>query len=96
MSLHSFWFEELNFLALRQVHSKYSGHPVKQFEINKVLDLTKGNKYEVACASFDVVDHIFKLDVPRGMKGRKLAVQAMSLLGDGQVKFGYEKEPESN
>ncbi|MCB1146987.1 MAG: hypothetical protein KDK41_12825 [Leptospiraceae bacterium] len=64
---------------------------MKDIEIAKILYLAKNHKYEVTCASFDTVDHIFKLDVPRSMKNRKSAVQAMSLLADGGVQYGYEK-----
>lgn len=65
---------------------------MKHIEISKFLTLSKANKYEVACATFDLVDHIFKLDVPRSLRGRKLSVQAISLLADGAVQYGYEKE----
>ncbi len=64
---------------------------MKQIEISKVLSLTKKNKYAVACASFDVVDHIFKIEIPRSMRGRKLSVQAMTLLADGAINYGYEE-----
>lgn len=64
---------------------------MKEIEIAKVLNLSKKQKYEIACATFDVVDHIFKVDVPRSLKTRKLAVQAMSLLSDGNVQYGYDE-----
>lgn len=68
---------------------------VKDTDIVKILLLAEGNKYETACAGFDVVDHINKIDLPGNMrsvlKNRKLAVQAMTLLSDHHVKFGYEK-----
>ena len=67
---------------------------MKQIDITKVLSLTKGNKYESACATFDVVDHIFKVDLPRNLKGRKLSIQAMTMLADGKIKYGYEEKPE--
>jgi len=63
---------------------------MKEMDISKVLNLVKGNKYEAACAAFDLVDHIFKVDVPKSMRARKLSVQAMTLLHDGVIKFGYE------
>lgn len=64
---------------------------MKDIEIAKILYLAKSKKYEVACASFDVVDHLFKLDVPKNLKRRKSAVQTLSLLADEQVKYGYDK-----
>ena len=63
---------------------------MREIEIGKVLGLSKTKKYEVTCASFDLIDHIFKVEVPRSMKKRKLAVQAMTLLSDGHVKYGYD------
>ena len=65
---------------------------MKHIEISKFLTLSKANKYEVACATFDLVDHIFKLDIPRSLRDRKISVQAISLLADGAVQYGYEKE----
>lgn len=66
---------------------------MKDIEIAKILYLAKNQKYEVTCATFDAVDHIFKLDIPRNLKGRKPAVQALTLMADGGVKYGYEKKP---
>ena len=65
---------------------------MKDIEIAKILSLAKSNKYEVACASFDVVDHLFKLDIPKGLKRRKSAVQTLSILADEKVKYGYDKK----
>lgn len=64
---------------------------MRDIEISKVLSLSKDKKYEIACACFDVVDHILKVDIPRSLKGRKRSVQAMSLIADENLKFGYEK-----
>ncbi len=63
-------------------------------EISEILNLSKEKKFEVTCASFDVVDHIFKIDIPKPLRNRKLAVQAMSLLLNGNIQYGYEKEQE--
>ncbi|MDH5719497.1 MAG: hypothetical protein OEZ13_02640 [Spirochaetia bacterium] len=65
---------------------------MKEIEITKVIGLAKEKKYEVTCAAFDLVDHIFKVDVGRSIKKRKLAVQAMSLLSDGHIQYAYETE----
>jgi len=69
---------------------------MKEMEISKVLNLVKGNKYEAACAAFDLVDHIFKVDVPKNMRTRKLSVQAMTLLHDGAIKFGYDTRTDAH
>jgi len=64
---------------------------MREIEISKILGLSKSKKYEITCASFDVVDHIFKVEIPRSMKHRKLAVQAMNMLAEGHIQYGYEK-----
>ena len=64
---------------------------MREIEISKVLQLGRQKKYEMACASFDLVDHIFKVEVPRSLRGRKMAVQALSLLADGHIQYGYEE-----
>lgn len=69
---------------------------MKDIEIAKILYLAKNHKYEVACASFDLVDHIFKVEVPRSLRKRKLAVQSMSLLADEHIKYGYERAPKTD
>ena len=64
---------------------------MKQIDISKILNLTDKNKFEITCAAFDAVDHVLKLDIPKSLKGRKSAVQAISLLADNQLKYGYDK-----
>lgn len=63
---------------------------MKEIEISKVLQLAKGNKYEKSCATFDLVDHILKVDVPKSLRGKKPAVQAIVLLADEQIHYGYD------
>lgn len=65
---------------------------MKDIEIAKILYLAKSKKYEVACASFDVVDHLFKLEIPKGLKRRKSAVQTLSILADEKIKYGYDRK----
>ena len=63
---------------------------MNSIDISKVINLAKNNKFEIACASFDVIDHIFKIDIPKHLQGNKLAVQALNLLADGNVQYGYD------
>ncbi len=63
--------------------------------ISEILNLSKEKKFEITCASFDVVDHIFKIDIPKPLRNRKLAVQAMSLLVNGNIQYGYEIKEEN-
>ncbi len=64
---------------------------MKELDIGRVINLAKNRKYEITVASFDVVENLPLLDVPRSMKGRKRAVQALSLLSDGGVQYGYNE-----
>jgi len=64
---------------------------MKEIDISKVLNFAKNQKYEVSAAAFDLVDHIFKVDVPKGLKARKLSVQAMGMLMDGHMQYGYDE-----
>ncbi len=64
---------------------------MKQIPISKILNLTNKNKFEVTCATFDAVDHIFKLEITKSLKGRKSAVQVMTLLAGGHIQYGYDK-----
>ncbi|RME93209.1 MAG: hypothetical protein D6767_01490 [Candidatus Hydrogenedentota bacterium] len=69
---------------------------MKEIEISKVIHLAEGNKYEKSCATFDLVDHIYKVDMPKSLRGRKPAVQAMTLLAEGIIKYGYEDSSEKS
>ncbi len=64
---------------------------MKELDIGRVINLAKNRKYEITVACFDVVENLPLLDVPRSMKGRKRAVQALSLLSDGEVQYGYNE-----
>lgn len=73
---------------------------MKDIEITKILFLAQDNRYELTCAGFDVIDHINKIDLPGNLKNslktRKLAVQALTLLSEKQVQFGYEENAPSS
>lgn len=64
---------------------------MKEIDISKVINLARTKKYEVTVASFDVVENLPLLDVPRSLKGRKRAIQALSLISDGGVQYGYDE-----
>ena len=63
---------------------------MSDIDILKVIKLASNKKFEIACASFDVIDHIFKIDVPKNLHGKKLAVQALHLLSDKVIQYGYD------
>ena len=45
---------------------------MKRMDISKVLKLSDKKKFEVACATFDIVDHILKVDVPPVFEGAEV------------------------
>ena len=61
----------------------------KEFEISKLLQITKGNKYEACVAAFEVIGNLERLDIPRKYHTRKHAVQAMVALSEGIIKYDY-------
>ncbi len=64
---------------------------MKNIDIKKVISLVEQKKFEVTCAAFDLADHIFKVEVPKSLRGRKLAVQSISLLSNEHIQYGYSK-----
>ncbi len=64
----------------------------KEFEISKLLEITKNNKYEACVAAFEVIGNLERLDIPRRYLTRKHAVQAMVALSDGIIKYDYIDE----
>lgn len=60
------------------------------FDVLKVVELARFKKYELTAAGFAVLDKIDKIpNIPKKMKSRKVAVQAMYVLSEGLVKYGY-------
>lgn len=64
----------------------------KEFEISKLLEITKNNKYEACVAAFEVIGNLERLDIPKKYLTRKHAVQAMVALSDGLIKYDYIDE----
>lgn len=66
---------------------------IKDPDLTKILKISRGKRYEFTCAAFDLVDHIFKVDVPPSIaKNHKLPVQAILLLAQEHIRYGYEPE----
>ena len=61
----------------------------REFEISKLLEITRNDKYATAVAAFEVIDQADRLDLPRKWKTRKPAVQAMMALSDDMVHYGF-------
>lgn len=61
----------------------------QDFQISKLIELARTNKYEMSCAGFAALDKIDKLPVNQKYKTRKNAVQALIALSDGLIKFDY-------
>ena len=66
----------------------------REFEISKLLQITRTDKYATAVAAFEVIDQAERLDLPRKWKNRKPAVQAMMALSDEMVRFGFIADEE--
>ncbi|WP_210413072.1 DNA primase [Leptospira semungkisensis] len=65
-----------------------------EFDIVTLIELAKKNKYERAVAGFQVLDRIDRLELPKKIKGRKLAVQAMFALANDEVQYKYVTKEE--
>lgn len=60
-----------------------------EFDIVSLIELAKENKYEKTVAGFLVLDKIERIDIPKKLRSRKLAVQAMYALANDKVKYSY-------
>jgi hypothetical protein len=61
-----------------------------EFDVLKVVELARYKKYEITSAGFAVLDKIDRINsMPKKMKTRKPAVQALHALSDGLVKYDY-------
>ncbi|WP_210410067.1 DNA primase [Leptospira langatensis] len=65
-----------------------------EFDIVTLIELAKKNKYERAVAGFQILDRIERLELPKKIKGRKLAVQAMFALANEEVQYKYVTKEE--
>ncbi|MBI40406.1 MAG: DNA primase [Leptospiraceae bacterium] len=61
----------------------------REFEIYKLLEITRNDKYATAVAAFEVIDQAERLEIPRKWKNRKPAVQAMMALSEEMVHYGF-------
>ncbi len=61
----------------------------QDFQISKLIELARTNKYEMSCAGFAALDKIDKLPINQKFKTRKNAVQALMVLSDKLIKFDY-------
>jgi hypothetical protein len=61
----------------------------QEFDISKLIELVRVSKYEMTSAGFAALDKIDRLPVPQKLKNRKIAVQALSVLSEGSIQYGY-------
>ncbi|MBK8396460.1 MAG: DNA primase [Leptospiraceae bacterium] len=61
----------------------------QEFEIGKLIELARHKKYELTSAGFAALDKIERIAVPKKLKTRKIAVQALHALSEGLVQYGY-------
>lgn len=61
----------------------------KDFEISKLLELARTNKYEATVAMFEIIDQLEQIDISKKYLNRKPAVKAMAALSENLVKYDY-------
>lgn len=66
-----------------------SNNPIEDFNVFRVIELARYKKYEITVAGFNVLDKIDRIDVPKKLKTRKVAVQALYALSENLVKYDY-------
>jgi hypothetical protein len=61
----------------------------RDFEISRLLELSRDQKYATAVAAFEVIEFLEQIEFPKKMQNRKPAVKAMAALSDGAIKWDY-------
>ncbi|MEM7179794.1 MAG: DNA primase [Spirochaetota bacterium] len=61
----------------------------EEFDIVKLIELSRYKKYETTVAGFGALDKIDKLDIPKKLKSRKIAVQALHALSENLIQYDY-------
>ena len=61
----------------------------EEFDIVKLIELSRYKKYETTVAGFGALDKIDKLDIPKKLKTRKIAVQALHALSENLIQYDY-------
>lgn len=61
----------------------------QEFEIGKLIELARKKKYELTSAGFAALDKIERIAIPKKLKTRKIAVQALYALSEDLIKYGY-------
>jgi len=68
----------------------------KDFDITRLLDLTRESKYATTVAAFEAIDLLEQINVPRKYRTRKPAIQALYALSDGLVRYDYISDEQRN
>ncbi|UOG35517.1 DNA primase [Leptospira noguchii] len=79
------WYFEVSFQFIQGIRMNQNS----EFDIVTLIELAKRNKYEKAVAGFHTLDRIERLELPKKIKARKLAVQAMFALASEEVQYQY-------
>ncbi|WP_061269659.1 hypothetical protein [Leptospira interrogans] len=79
------WYFEVSFQSIQGIRMNQNS----EFDIVTLIELAKRNKYERAVAGFHTLDRIERLELPKKIKARKLAVQAMFALASEEVQYQY-------
>lgn len=57
----------------------------QDFDIVKLIELARHNKYQTTVAGFAVIDKLERVNIPKKLKNRKISVQALYALSEGLV-----------
>ncbi|MCZ8238263.1 MAG: DNA primase [Leptospiraceae bacterium] len=59
------------------------------FDIVKLIELSRHKKYESTVAGFGAIDKLERIAIPKKMRSRKIAVQALHALSENLVQYKY-------
>jgi hypothetical protein len=66
----------------------------QEFDIVKLIELSRTSKYETTVAGFSILDKIDRVPIPKKWKTRKIAVQALYGLSENLVQYRYFSKEE--
>jgi hypothetical protein len=61
----------------------------QDFDIVKLIELSRHKKYESTVAGFGAIDKLERVAIPKKMRSRKIAVQALHALSENLVQYKY-------
>ncbi len=68
----------------------------QDFDIVKLIELSRHKKYESTIAGFGAIDKLERIAIPKKMRSRKIAVQALYALSENLVQYKYLNKDEKD